>query len=219
MDQKQERRDSKMESVKSVDANSGGAHCGSARAIHSFIVSPAKGRRYDNIKSIGGMDFITSSSEEDHKASNRYAIVVSVPVNYGGPIKPGYTLLVHHNVFKYYNDMRGERRSGRSFIKDDVFFVEHDQYFMYHDGVDWNTHDRYCFVEPIRKGDFKHHKYAKMGAYEPLIGKMAYPNKRLLDLGVNAGDTICFHPDSEYEFFVDGKLMYRMFDSNIAFKL
>mgnify|MGYP003635480428 CR=1 FL=1 len=30
----------------------------------SFIVRPVKGRRYDNIKEIGGIDFITSSSKK-----------------------------------------------------------------------------------------------------------------------------------------------------------
>ena len=51
---------------------------------YSFIVQPVNGRRYDNIKDIGGVDFITSVSKEDHKASNRFAKVVSVPLNYTG---------------------------------------------------------------------------------------------------------------------------------------
>ena len=30
-----------------------------------FIVKPVKGRRYNNTKEIGGLEFITSTSEED----------------------------------------------------------------------------------------------------------------------------------------------------------
>ena len=45
------------------------------RSIHSFIVEPVNDRRYDNVRKIGGMEFITSVSEEDHMASNRFAIV------------------------------------------------------------------------------------------------------------------------------------------------
>ena len=50
----------------------------------SFIVRPLKGKRYDNEKKIGDIDFIISVSKEDHKASNRFAQVVSVPINYKG---------------------------------------------------------------------------------------------------------------------------------------
>jgi hypothetical protein len=32
-----------------------------------FIAKPIKGKRYDNTKSIGGIEFITSTSEEDHR--------------------------------------------------------------------------------------------------------------------------------------------------------
>ena len=38
------------------------------KSPYSFIVSPKKGRRYDNIKKYGNKDFITSSSEEDHSS-------------------------------------------------------------------------------------------------------------------------------------------------------
>jgi len=47
-----------------------------------FIVKPIKGKRYNNSKKIGGIDFITSTSEENHKASNREGIVVSTPLGY-----------------------------------------------------------------------------------------------------------------------------------------
>jgi hypothetical protein len=94
-----------------------------------FIVKPYNDKRYDNTKKIGNVNFITSTSKEDHTSSNRYAIVVETPINYTGPVKPGDTLLVHHNVFKYYNDMQGREKSGKSFFKDDLFFIDNDQFF------------------------------------------------------------------------------------------
>ena len=54
----------------------------------NFIVRPLNGRRYNNIKKIGDVDLITSTSQEDHKVSNRYAEVVSTPINYSGDIQP-----------------------------------------------------------------------------------------------------------------------------------
>ena len=99
------------------------------KSIYQFIVEPKNNRRYDNIKNIGGIDFITSTSEEDVSTSNRQAIVIETPLNYCGPIEKGDTLLVHHNVFKFYNDMKGRRRSGKSFLKENIFFLDPDQFF------------------------------------------------------------------------------------------
>ena len=65
-----------------------------------FIVKPLKGRRYNNTKELSGVEFITSTSEENHLASNRFGVVISTPLGYKGDIVEGDLLLVHHNVFK-----------------------------------------------------------------------------------------------------------------------
>ena len=186
------------------------------RSPFYFIVSPSKGKRYNNTKEISGVDIITSTSEEDFRFSNREAIVKELPLGYTGPIKKGDTLLVHHNVFKFYNDIKGRRKSGKSFFKDDLFFIEPDQFFMYHNGTQWNAYDRYCFVEPIPVQKSYIYKNIKE---EPLMGLVKYPNEYLISKGINEGDMVCFKPDSEYEFEVDGKKMYRMFDHSITMKL
>ncbi len=182
---------------------------------YSFIVKPFNNRRYDNVKKIGDIDFFTSTSEEDHAVSNRYAEVVSTPINYNGEIKKGDTLLVHHNVFKFYNDMRGRRKSGKSFFKDNLFFVDYDQFFLYKHKGSWKAHDKYCFVEPIKIKE----KFLKTsGSEEPLMGIIKYINNQLLAMGLKVGDEVSFQPESEYEFFVDGEKLYRMFTNNITLK-
>ena len=181
-----------------------------------FIVKPMKGKRYDNTKSIGGIDFIVSTSEEDHMFSNRYAEVIETPLRYSGPVQVGDTLLVHHNVFKFYNDMRGRQKSGKSFFRDDIFLIEPDQFFMYKHKDSWNAYDKYCFVKPIATEDSYIKKHL---SEEPLMGLMVYPNKTLTDYGFMAGDKVCFKPDSDYEFEVDGQKLYRMFDHQITIKL
>lgn len=181
-----------------------------------FIVKPMNGKRYDNTKSIGGIDLIVSTSEEDHKFSNRYAEVVELPLGYLGPITIGDTLLVHHNAFKFYNDIKGRQKSGKSFFRDDLFFIETDQFFLYKKGSTWNAYDKYCFVKPIPAID----SYIKKPfSEEPLMGVMKYPNEYLLNKGVKAGDSVCFVPDSEYEFTVEGEKLYRMYDHQITIKL
>jgi len=182
---------------------------------YSFIVTPLKDKRYDNVKKISGINFFTSTSEEDHMASNRYATVVSVPINYTGEIQVGDTLLVHHNVFKFYNDMRGRRKSGKSFFKDNLFFVDYDQFFLYKHHNVWKAHDKYCFVQPIKIKE----KYLKSaGTEEPLMGTIKYINDQLIRMGLKVGDQVSFQPESEYEFHVEGEKLYRMFTNNITLK-
>ena len=181
-----------------------------------FITKPYNGRRYDNVKSIGGIDFITSTSEEDHQSSNRYAEVIETPLGYEGPIRKGDTLLVHHNVFKFYNDMKGRQQSGKSFFKDGLFFIDEEQFFMYKQDGEWHSYDRYCFVKPVSTSE----SYIfKPFSEEPLVGIMKYPNEYLRSKGISSGDTVCFKPDSEYEFEVDGEKLYRMYDHQITIKI
>ena len=181
-----------------------------------FIVTPLKGKRYDNTKEISGLDIIVSTSEEDHNFSNRYAEVLELPLRYEGPIQIGDILLVHHNAFKFYNDMKGKQKSGRSFFRDDVFLIDSEQFFLYkRDGI-WNSYDKYCFVKPIPVID----SYIKKPfSEEPLMGIMKYPNEYLISKGIAAGDMVCFAPDSEYEFNVDDEKLYRMYDHQITIKL
>ena len=186
------------------------------RSPFYFIVKPMNGKRYDNTKDIGGIDLIVSTSEEDHKFSNRYAEVIELPLGYKGPIQQGDTLLVHHNAFKFYNDMKGRQKSGKSFFKDDLFFIETEQFYLYKNEGKWKTYDRYCFVKPVPVTE----SYIKKPfSNEPLMGIMKYPNEYLLSRGIRAGDTVCFTPESEYEFIVDEETLYRIYDHQITIKL
>jgi hypothetical protein len=186
------------------------------RSPFYFIAEPLNERRYNNTKDIVGVEFIVNTSEEDHKFSNRYARVIETPLGYGGPIKPGDILLVHHNVFKFYNDMKGQRKSGKSFFKDNKFFIEPEQFFMYKSGDAWHSYDRYCFVKPIPAI----HSYVKKPfTHEPLMAQMIYPNEYLKSKGVESGDMVCFTPESDYEFDVDGEILYRVYDHQITIKL
>lgn len=183
------------------------------RSPYNFIVTPLKNKRYDNSKKIAEVDFLTSVSQEDHIASNRFAKVIALPINYNGPVKEGDTLLVHHNVFKLYYDMYGREKSGRSFLKDNLFLIDNEQFFLYKQSGNWKAHGKYCFVKPA---PLKDSYIFKGGNEEPLFGTIKYINQELIELGVKEGDEISFTPDSEYEFNIEGEKLYRMFTNNIT---
>ena len=51
-----------------------------------------------------------------------------------------------------------------------------------------------------------------------LVGELVYSNRELEKIGLKEGDTVAFQPHSEYEFKVDGEVLYRMFTQNICIK-
>tara|TARA_R110002073_G_scaffold88368_2_gene209743 strand:- start:158 stop:727 length:570 start_codon:yes stop_codon:yes gene_type:complete len=186
------------------------------KSPYSFIVKPVGGRRYSNVKDFGGVDFIISSSKEDHKVSNRLAEVIEVPLTYDGPIIQGDIILVHHNVFKFYNDIHGVERSGKSYFIDDLFFIDEGQYYMYKRDGKWNACNNFCFVKPIK---YQQGYLLENKSEQELTGEVVHSNDRLRSVGINDGDIVGFRPDTEYEFEVDGEKLYRMFDKHITIKI
>ena len=179
---------------------------------NQFIVTPSNNRRYDNLKTIEGLEIILDTSEESASFSNREAVVLNTPINYTGPIKQGDILLVHHNVFKYYNDMYGRRQSGKSFFKDDKFFIDETQYYMYKNNSKWYAVEPFCFVAPLPATETYIYKPF---SDEPLMGVMEYTCSSIEKHGIKKGDVVTFTPDSEYEFRFNEQKLYRIRSKNI----
>ena len=168
---------------------------------HFFIAEPIDGKRYANTNANG---LILSASIEDHTVTNRQAKIIALPMTYKGKAKVGDTLLVHHNTFRKYYDMKGREKSGPSHFRDNLYFIFDDQYFMYkHDGV-WYAPSPYCFIKPTDT---------------PLVGVIRYINEEMIAMGLKEGDKVAFEPESEYEFLIDGEKLFRMFTRNLTLKL
>ena len=178
-----------------------------------FLVKPKENKRYSNTKKIEAIDLILDTSEESASFSNREAVVIETPIMYNGPVEKGDTLLVHHNVFKFYNDMYGNRQSGKSYFKDNTFFVDETQYYMYYKNNKWNAIEPFCFVAPLPA---KETYIYKPFSNEPLMGIMEYPTESIMKHGIKKGDIVTFMPDSEYEFRFDNNKLYRIRNKNIV---
>lgn len=179
----------------------------------SFIVKPTEGKRYSNTVKAGTVDLILSSSKEDHTMTNREAEVVSCPSNYKGPIKPGDTLVVHHNVFRVYNDMKGYDKNGRSYFKDGLYLIDDDQWFGYRSGDDWFAKDGFCFIKPSKT---KEYFIKKPGSREHLHGSVVIPDSYLESIGIHKGTEVVFTENSEYEFRIKGETLYRVYSGDIC---
>ena len=178
------------------------------KSLYQFIIKPFNDR-YDNTKKIDDKTLIVNTSIEDHKFVSKKAVVVSTPAAFKTKINIGDIAYVHHNIFRRYYDIRGNEKNSGTYFKDNMYFCNADQIYMHND----KCHLNYCFVKPISKTKSI---IKKRGNEEPLVGEMYYPNHYLIEQGVTKGARVAFQPDSEYEFYVEGQKLYRMYDHQIT---
>ena len=182
------------------------------KSLGSFIIRPEESR-YDNQIKIGNKSLITNTKVEDHRSVSKKATVVSVPLSIKTDIKPGDSVIVHHNVFRRFYDVRGNEKNSGSYFKEDMYFCDIAQIYMYKKNNNWSTNLEYCFVSPIEEtSDFSLEKEQKH------IGILKYGNKSLEALKITPGDLVGFTKNSEFEFVVDGKRMYCMKSNDIVIK-
>ena len=76
------------------------------KSVYNFVVAP-KGERYNNVKKIDDNELILNTKIFNHQYINREAIVKSVPIVGNTNIKVGDTVIVHHNVFRRWHNIKG----------------------------------------------------------------------------------------------------------------
>ena len=178
------------------------------RSIYGFVVKPS-GSRYNNTKSIGNKSLILNSENFNHQFVNREAEVISCPTNNDSiGIKPGDTVILHHNVFRRWEDQHGNERNSKNYFDENTYVVYQDQIFLFKSSDKWQAPTGYCFVQPIKDNrDLSSEKEM------PLVGIVKYT-----DGSVDIGDLVGFRPSSEYEFVIDGKRLYRVMSNFITIK-
>ena len=180
------------------------------KSLDDFIIKPVNGR-YNNSVDVDGTDLILNTEIFNHQYVNREAEVLAVPAAYDSEVKVGDLVIVHHNVFRRWTNIRGEEKNSKSYYKEDMYFVKTDQIFLYKRDNEWNAPKGCCFVKPLHQID-----EFSIDKERPLIGIIKHVDP-LLE-GINKDDLVGFTPYSEYEFVVDGERMYRVWTNDISIK-
>ena len=181
-------------------------------SIHDFIVKPV-GDRYNNKVKVGDKELITNTSIETFKAVNNIAEVVSVPLLVDTEIKTGDYVVIHHNVFRRFYDIKGKAKNSRSYYQEDLYFVSQDQIYLYGEPNKWKAFGDRCFVKPIKNNDD-----LSLEKERRLIGILKYGNNSLNELKITPGDLVGYKPFGEFEFIIDGERMYCMKSNDIVIK-
>ena len=177
------------------------------KSVYNFVVKP-KGKRYNNTKKIGDSELIVNTEIFNHQYTNREAVVISTPMIGDTDIKPGDTVIVHHNVFRRWYNVKGVEKNSKSYFNENTYFINSDQIFLYKRKNKWIAPKGYCFVKPLKAVD----KF-NIDQEKPLQGIVKHS-----DGTVNVNELVGFTPNSEYEFIVDGERLYRVLSKFITIK-
>ena len=176
------------------------------KAYKDFIVSPI-GERYNNSKKIGDKELVLNTEIYNHQFVNRSAIVIDTPLLFESPLKQGDEIIVHHNIFRRWNDVKGREKNSRSYWKDNKYIISKDQIFLYKRG-DWVAMPGFSFVKPLQAINSFNTEEER-----PLVGIIKYS-----DGTFQKNELVGFKPNSEYEFVIDGERLYRVLNNFITIK-
>ena len=178
------------------------------KPLYEYVIRPV-GERYNNsIKVDGDKSLIVNTEIFNHGYINRKAVVVSIPVNNIHKLQEGQEVIVHHNIFRRWHNVKGIEKNSKSYFNEDTYIVNADQIFLYKKFWQWHSPKGFCWVKPIKNKD----RYANSETQEN-IGIIKYT-----DGSFKVNDLVGFTPISNYEFVIDNELLYRVYTKFITIK-
>lgn len=196
------------------------------KAYHNVIVKLDKPIYNDKHGSL----FI-DVNKDDMQYVNKEVEVISAP-DYT-KLKEGDKIIIHHNIIRQRIDIKGNIIESNYFIKDNIYACPLTEIYLHKPKNDseWRTYDPYVFIKPIEyvktenkfgiiipdsalEGDNTYYK-----GQSKERGTIRYINEELKSMGLKEGDTVIFAKDSEFEFKVEGELLYKMSTNDIIAKI
>ena len=176
-------------------------------SVYNFVITPV-GERYNNKKKVGDKELIINTELFNHEYVNRKATVLSCPLLGDDYIEKGAEIIVHHNVFRRWHDVKGVERNSKAWFSEDKYIVCQDQIFLYKNKDQWKPIPGFCFVKPLKSKNSWGEDIE-----DSTRGIIKYTDGSFLE-----GDVVGFTPFSKYEFIIDGEKLYRVYSKFITIK-
>ena len=176
--------------------------------VFNYLVEP-KGSRSTVKKDIEGQELLLNTELQNHEYVNRIGTILSLPlVTVYKELKEGDDVVVHHNVFRRFRDVRGKEKDSKNYLSENVYLVQPDQVYAYKRNNEWKALEGFVFVMPIKET-----RMFSVNDERPLIGIVKYSNGEF-----EKEQLIGFRPNSEYEFIIEGQRLYRVPVNSITIK-
>ena len=156
--------------------------------------------RSSSKKEIDGKKLLLNTEVQNHQYTSRLGVVTALPIASATEINVGDEVILHHNVFRRFRDIRGNEKNSKSYYNEDNFFAQPDQIYAYKRKLEWQCVEGFCFIKPIASKD-----NLSLEKEEPLKGIVKYSYN-----DTYKNDLVGFAPSSEYEFNIEGERLYRV---------
>lgn len=162
-------------------------------------------------------NIIINDSIENVNSINRVAKVISSPDF--TLLESGDFVIVHHNIFRKKYTTNGLQINSNFWLEGNRFFVPLTEIFMYKRNEEWLAFTPFCFIKPISYNNQDLIGFnIKNNLHKNNIknqGIVYYSNKDLEKNNIKKGTKIIFSKNSEYEFNINGELLYKMTTKDI----
>ena len=177
------------------------------KAMFEFIVKPKNGRN-NNVKKIDGNTLLLNTEIQNHNYVSRLGVVVAAPAESYNGIEVGDEVIVHHNVFRRFYDVRAIEKNSKAYYKDNMYLVQPDQIYAYNKNKKWKAIKGFCFIKPLKEDKMFSIDFEKEG-----IGIVKFT-----DGSIEKDSLVGFKPGFEYEFFIEKQKLYRVPTNQITIK-
>jgi|TARA_B110000503_G_C6980120_1_gene342852 hypothetical protein len=177
------------------------------QSVFNYLVSP-RGDRTVGSKEIEGQTLLLNTDLQNHSYTNRVGTILNLPLVGNEELKEGDDVIVHHNVFRRFRDVRGNEKDSKNYLSEDVYTIQADQIYAFKRNGEWKALKGFCFVKPIKED-----KMFSVDFEKPLIGIVKLGNDE-----IEKESLVGFKPNSEYEFVIEGQRLYRVPTNSITIK-
>ena len=176
-------------------------------SVFNYLVAP-KGSRTTGVKKIEGQTLLLNTDLQNHSYTNRVGTILNLPLVGNEELKEGDDVIVHHNVFRRFRDVRGNEKDSKNYLSEDVYTIQADQIYAFKRNGEWKALKGFCFVKPIKED-----KMFSVDFEKPLVGIVKLGNDE-----IEKESLVGFKPNSEYEFVIEGQRLYRVPTNSITIK-
>ncbi len=183
------------------------------RSLYDFFVRMPKAFN-DELK-VGDKSIYLDPKWNEFQNRKMSAEVYTVPEKYDTAVKPGDTIYFHHHVV-ISNNGKGQ------LVEDDIYFVRYDPYnsrstqayaYKSQDTGEIHLLSEWIFLTPEEQPD---EEVTESGIITELkkpeynmFGYVLYDSPAVQQLGLNKGDKVMIHKNTDYLMEIDGNEVYR----------